>query len=35
MKDNVPKSEVWEHKLVVKEYLKKYKFDNEGIKAWA
>ena len=32
--DNVPKSEDWEHKLEVKEYLKKYKFYNEGTKAW-
>ena len=35
MKDNVPKSEDWEHKLIVKEYLEKYTFDKEGIKAWA
>ena len=34
-KDNVPKSEDWEHKLKVKEYLEKYKLYKEGTKAWA
>ena len=34
-KDNVPKSEDWEHKLEVKEYLKKYTLYKEGTKAWA
>ena len=29
------KYEDWEHKLVVEEYFKKYKFCKEGTKAWA
>ena len=32
--DNVPKSEDWEHKLVIEEYLDKYKLYKEGMKAW-
>jgi len=32
--DNVPKSEDWEHKLIIKEYLEKYKLYKEGAKAW-
>ena len=31
--DNILKSEDWEHKLEVKEYLKKYKLYKEGTKA--
>ena len=31
--DNVPKSEDWEHKLEVEEYLKKYNLYKEGTKA--
>ena len=32
--DNVPKSEDWEHKLAIEEYLDKYKLYKEGTKAW-
>ena len=32
--DNVPKTEDWEHKLVIEEYLDKYKLYKEGTKAW-
>ena len=31
--DNLPKSEDWEHKLIVEEYLEKCKFRKEGTKA--
>ena len=34
-KDNMPKSEDWEHKLEVEDYLKKYKLYKEGTKGWA
>ena len=32
--DNVPKFKDWEHKLVIEEYLNKYKLYKEGTKAW-
>ena len=31
--DNVPKSEDWEHKLEVEEYLEEHKLYKEGTKA--
>ena len=31
----MPKTEDWEHKLVVDKYLKSYKTYKEGTKAWA